>query len=144
VLLWGTTANDGITGSSGPDRLAGVSATGTTATAMGANQVDTLTGLAGSDVFLLGDARGVFYDDRANNTLGTADYAMIKDFIPGVDKLQVRAGLAYLYTLSTSGLSLYWDRNNDSRLTNSGRSQDELIAVLQGVTTLSGSDLIGV
>jgi subtilisin family serine protease len=144
VILWGTTANDGITGSSGPDRLAGVSATGTTATAMGANQVDTLTGLAGSDVFLLGDTRGVFYDDRANNTLGTADYALIKDFIPGVDKLQVRAGLAYLYTLSTSGLSLYWDRNNDSRLTNSGRSQDELIAVLQGVTTLSGSDLIGV
>jgi hypothetical protein len=144
VTRWGTTASDAITGTSGPDRLAGVSATGTTATAMGAKQVDTLTGLNGADVFLLGDARGVFYDDRANNTLGSADYALITDFTPGVDKLQVRAGTAYLYTTSTSGLSLYWDRNKDGFLTASGRSQDELIAVLKGVTALSGADLIGV
>ncbi|MBM5817436.1 MAG: hypothetical protein FJ083_12885 [Cyanobacteria bacterium K_Offshore_surface_m2_239] len=94
---------------------------------MGAKQVDTLTGLDGANVFLLGDARGVFDDDRTNNTLGTADYALITDFTPGVDKLQVRAGTAYLYTTSTSG-------NN----------QDELIAVLQGVTALSGTDRIGV
>ena len=128
LTLWGTTGSDVITGSGGPDRLAGVSATGTTATAMGAKQVDTLTGGGGADVFLLGDSRGVFY----------------KDFTANVDKLQVRAGTAYLTTPSTSGLSLYWDRNKDGRLTNSGKNQDELIAVLQGVSTLSSSDLIGV
>lgn len=144
VTLWGTTGNDLITGSGGPDRLAGVRSTGTTATAMGAKQVDTLTGLAGADVFLLGDGRGVFYDDRSNNTLGTSDYALIKDFTSGVDKLQVRAGTGYIYSVSTSGLSLYWDRNKDSRLTNSGKNQDELIAVMQGVTSLSSTDLIGV
>ena len=144
LTLWGTTGSDIITGSGGPDRLAGVSATGTTATAMGAKQVDTLTGGGGADVFLLGDSRGVFYDDRANNTLGTADYALIKDFTANVDKLQVHAGTAYLTTPSTSGLSLYWDRNKNGRLTNSGKNQDELIAVLQGVSTLSSSDLIGV
>ncbi|MEB3156479.1 MAG: S8 family peptidase [Cyanobacteriota bacterium] len=144
VTRWGTTGNDSITGTSGPDRLAGVSATGTTGTAMGAKQVDTLTGQGGADVFLLGDPRGVFYDDRANNTLGSADYALITDFTPGVDKLQVRAGTAYLYTTAASGLSLYWDRNKDGLLTASGRNQDELIAVLRGVTALSGTDLIGV
>jgi subtilisin family serine protease len=144
LTLWGTTASDLITGGVGPDRLAGVRPTGTTATAMGAKQVDTLTGQGGPDVFLLADARGSFYDDRANNSLGTADYALITDFVPGVDKLQVRAGIAFIYTVSASGLSLYWDRNNDSRLTSSGKNQDELIAVLQGVTALSISDLIGV
>lgn len=144
LTLWGTTANDVLTGSSGSDRLAGVSATGTTAAALGAGQVDTLTGLAGSDVFLLGDSRGVFYNDKVNNSLGSGDYALIKDFASGVDKLQVRAGTSYIYTTSASGLSLYWDRNNDARLTSSGKSQDEFIAVLQGVTALSGTDLIGV
>jgi subtilisin family serine protease len=144
VTPWGTTGNDVITGSGGPDRLAGVSATGTTATAMGAKQVDRLTGLAGADVFLLGDGRGVFYDDRSNSNLGSADYALITDFTSGMDKLQVRAGTGYVYTASSTGLSLYWDRNKDSRLTNSGKNQDELIAVLQGVTALSSTDLIGV
>jgi hypothetical protein len=144
LTLWGTTGNDVLTGSGGPDRLAGVSASGTTSTAMGAKQVDTLTGLGGADVFLLGDSRGVFYDDRSNNTLGTADYALIKDFTASVDKLQVRSGTAYLTTSSSSGLSLYWDRNKDGRLTTSGKSLDELIAVVQGVTALTSSDLIGV
>ena len=68
VTLWGTAGSDVITGGSGSDRLAGVSATGSTSTAMGAKQVDTLTGKESADVFLLGDGRGVFYDDRANNT----------------------------------------------------------------------------
>jgi hypothetical protein len=144
VTIWGTTASDAISGSSGPDRLAGVSATGTSATALGAGQVDTLTGLSGPDVFLLGDTRGVFYDDRNNGTLGTGDYALIKDFGSGIDKLQVRAGRSYLYTVSASGLSLYWDRNANGLLTSSGKSQDELIAVLQGVTSLVNTDLIAV
>ena len=70
---------------------------------------------------------GVFYDDRSNTSLGSADYALIKDFTANVDKLQVRAGTAYLTTPSTSG-----------------KNQDELIAVLQGVTALGSADLIGV
>lgn len=144
LTLWGTTANDAITGSGGADRLAGVRSTGKTAADLGAGQVDTLTGLAAGDVFLLGDSRGVFYDDRVNSNLGSGDYALIKDFVAGVDKLQVRAGTAYLYTVSASGLSLYWDRNGNGSLNTSGKSQDELIAVLQGVTALSSADLIGV
>lgn len=144
VTLWGTTRADTITGSNGDDRLAGVSSTGTTATAMGAGQIDTLTGQAGADVFLLGDSRGVFYDDRIAGNLGSGDYARINDFVSGIDKLQVKAGTSYLYTVSTSGLSLYWDRNNNGQLNRNGSSRDELIAVLQGVSSLVGSDLISV
>jgi subtilisin family serine protease len=144
LTLWGTTASDAITGSEGADRLAGVRASGTTAADLGAAQIDTLTGLGERDVFLLGDSRGVFYDDRKANSLGSADYALIKDFTPGIDKLQVRAGTAYLTTTSASGLSLYWDRNANGSLNTSGRNLDELVAVLQGVTSLTSADLIGV
>ena len=144
VSLWGTTGNDQITGGGGPDQLAGVRSTGTTASDLGAAQIDTFTGLADSDRFLLGDSRGVFYDDRINNNLGSADYALIKDFTPGVDKLQVKGGNAYLYTPSSSGLMLYWDRNRNGSLTSSGKNQDELIAVLPGLSALGNSDLIAV
>jgi serralysin len=108
---------------------------------MGTQQIDVLTGANGSDVFLLGDARGVFYDDRKTGSLGTADYALIKDFIAGTDKLQLR-NLSYLFTVSTGGLSLYWDRNGNGLLESGGRNRDELIAVLEGATGLSSSDLV--
>jgi subtilisin family serine protease len=144
VTLWGGTGNDQITGGAGSDQLAGVRSTGTKAIDLGAGQVDTLTGLADQDRFLLGDSRGVFYDDKVSNNLGSADYALIKDFTPGIDKLQVKGGNAYLYTVSNSGLSLYWDRNRNGLLTSSGKTQDELIAVLQGVSALSSNDLIAV
>lgn len=142
--LWGTTGNNTISGSGSPDRLAGVLSTGTTATAMGAGQIDTLTGLGDSDVFLLGDGRGVFYDDRNSRNLGAGDYAQITDFVSGVDKLQVRAGTSYVYTVAGNTLSLYWDRNGNGQLNSSGSNMDELIAVLQGVTSLTSADLIGV
>jgi subtilisin family serine protease len=63
-ILWGTTGNDTITGGNGNDRISGVLASGTTASAMGAGQIDVLTGSSGADVFVLGDSRGVFYDDH--------------------------------------------------------------------------------
>lgn len=144
VVAWGSTASDSIQGGSGDDRLAGVMATGTTAAAMGAGQIDQLTGLEGADVFVLGDKRGVFYNDRIASSLGSGDYAMIRDFRRGVDKLQLAAGFSYLYTASRNSVSLYWDVNNNGRLNSSGSSRDELIAVLSGITSLSGSDLIGV
>jgi subtilisin family serine protease len=140
-VLWGTTDNDVITGGSGNDRLSGVLATGTSAAAMGAGQIDTLTGGAGADIFVLGDSRGVFYDDRQNGNLGTADYALIKDFKSGEDKLQLRES-RYLFTVSSGNLSLYWDRNGNGKLDSGGRNRDELIAVLEGVSGLSSGDII--
>lgn len=143
LTLWGTTSSDTIIGDAGDDRIAGVLATGTSASAMGRGQIDRLTGLAGSDVFVLGDSRGVFYDDRRSGNLGTADYALINDFRSGEDMLQLRSG-RYLTTTSGGNLSLYWDRNNNGSLNTSGWSRDELIAVLTGVTDIGSSDILWV
>lgn len=139
-ILWGTTGNDTITGGNGNDRISGVLASGTTASAMGAGQIDVLTGSGGADVFVLGDSRGVFYDDRSSGNLGAADYARIKDFTTGEDKLQLR-NANYLATVSSGNLSLYWDRNGNGKLDTGGRNRDELIALLEGVSNLSGSDI---
>ena len=139
-VLWGTTGSDSITGTGGNDRLSGVLATGTTAQAMGANQVDVLTGRAGADVFVLGDKRGVFYDDRANGKSGLGDYARIQDFQSGVDKLQLASG-RYLTSVSQGNTALYWDRNGNGSLNLSGSNQDELVAILANAT-LTGADVI--
>ncbi len=141
LTLWGTTGRDTITGGAGNDRLTGVLATGSSAAALGAGQIDRLTGNGGADVFVLGDARGVFYDDRSNGNLGTSDYALITDFKAREDKLQLRNG-SYLSTTVGGNLNLYWDRNNSGRLESSGSNRDELIAVLQGVTGLATSDIL--
>lgn len=143
LTLWGSTGSDVITGGAGNDRLAGVLATGTTAAALGAGQIDRLTGLAGADVFVLGDSRGVFYDDRLAGNQGASDYARIIDFKVGEDKLQLRSGV-YLRTVSGGNLSLYWDRNNTGRVEISGNNRDELIAVLEGVTSFTGNDIVWV
>lgn len=140
-ILWGTTGSDVITGGTGNDRLSGVLASGTTASAMGAGQIDALTGSSGADVFGLGDSRGVFYDDRSSGNLGTSDYARIKDFTAGEDKLQLRNS-GYLFTVSSGNLSLYWDRNGNSKLDTGGRNRDEMISLIEGVSTINSSDIL--
>ncbi|NBR43660.1 MAG: hypothetical protein EBT85_01030 [Synechococcaceae bacterium WB5_2B_268] len=99
-----------------------------------------LTGGAGQDTFLLGDSRGIFYNDYKNNNLGKADYALIKDFNLADDKLQLKSG-SYLYSTSNGSLSLYWDRNNNGSLNITGNDQDELIAVLNNITGLSNNNI---
>jgi len=127
-VLWGTTGSDIITGSTGNDRISGVLASGTTAKAMGSNQIDVLTGGSGADVFVLGDKRGVFYDNRINGNAGLGDYARIQDFKVGTDKLQLFSA-SYLTSASQGNTSLYWDRNGNGKLNLTGSNQDELIAI---------------
>jgi len=127
-VLWGTTGSDIITGSTGNDRISGVLASGTTAIAMGAGQIDVLTGGAGADVFVLGDKRGLFYDNRVNGNAGLGDYARIQDFKSGTDKLQLFSA-SYLTSTSQGNTSLYWDRNGNGKLNLTGANQDELIAI---------------
>lgn len=141
LILWGSTGDDTISGGDGPDRLSGALASGTSAADMGAGQIDRLTGGAGADLFVLGDERGVFYDDRNAGNLGTSDDARITDFKSGEDKLQLASG-SYLFTVSAGNLSLYWDRNGNGKLDSRGGNQDELIALLDGATTLASSDIV--
>lgn len=140
LVLWGTSKNDIITGGDGSDRITGVLSSGTSASALGAGQADVLTGGKGNDVFLLGDKRGIFYNDNNNANIGKNDYALIKDFNQNEDKLQLLKA-NYLTTLSSGSLSLYWDRNGNGRLDSSGSNQDELIAILSGASSLTSNNI---
>jgi Ca2+-binding RTX toxin-like protein len=95
--LVGGTANDSLSGGGGNDTLVGSSSS-----ARGAREVDTLTGNAGIDIFVLGDSSGVYYDADGNN-----DYAIITDFGKGTDLLQLN-GVAgdYAFGSLTGG---YYD-----------------------------------
>ena len=136
LTLWGTTGGDLITGGTGNDQLAGVPQTGTTATALGRGQIDTLTDGAGSDRFLLADSRGTFYNDGSNKSQGTADYALITDFNASDDVVQLRNGSQYLFRYSGGNTEIFLG-NGDNRFNTS----DELIARLKGINLAPESNV---
>ena len=130
--IYGTAAGETISGTTGADKIWGVAATGTS---LGAGTIDTLIGNGGNDVFVLGDGRGRFYDDGRARSAGTGDYALVKDFGTG-DKVQLD-GVAgdYLQKATTlngvSGMGIFHDSNANGLFD----SRDELVALLQNVTT---------
>jgi hypothetical protein len=138
--IYGTTGWDTIIGTSGNDKIWGVPASGTS---LGRGTVDTLRGNGGNDIFVLGDARGRFYDDGRSLSSGAGDYAKIMDFSAG-DKLQVR-GAADDYWLrattigGTSGTGVYYDSNNNHGFD----SRDELVGLVANYTVASTDLLFG-
>ena len=76
--------SDVITGTNANETLVGVPVA---STLLGRGSLDRLTGGGGDDLFVLGDARGRFYDDGTPG-LGSADLAVITDFTAG-DRLQL-------------------------------------------------------
>ncbi len=71
IGMTGGVGNDSLFGGAGDDTL-----TGSSSAAFGAEEIDTLTGGFGADLFILGDALNAFY-----NTVGRAgDMAVILDF----------------------------------------------------------------
>jgi hypothetical protein len=85
--LYGDNFNDSLVGNNGADTL-----NGTSSTAEGANEIDTLTGGIGNDVFVLGDASNAYYNTGAR----ASDYALITDFTAG-DKIRIK-DLSALYS----------------------------------------------
>ena len=135
LTIWGTNANDDLTGSrgggAGADRITGVSPTGSTALRLGRGQIDTVTGDAGADLFLLADARGGFYNDGQASNSGSSDYLRINDFNPNEDSLQLLGGRQYLFrnvTIGGTAFSEIYLGNGDA----SFNGRDELVARLQG------------
>jgi Ca2+-binding RTX toxin-like protein len=114
--LVGGTANDSLSGGGGNDTLVGSSSS-----ARGAREVDTLTGNAGIDIFVLGDSSSVYYDAD-----GESDYAIITDFVKGTDLLQLN-GVAgdYAFGSLTGG---YYDLTYTA----------ELIAKVKGSVLVTG------
>lgn len=111
-IIWGTKGNDSLVGGSGSDSISGVPPTGNSLASLGKSQRDTLTGGGGVDTFVLGQVRGsfpyVFYSDADPKTAGVADYAILTDLNPDVDKIRLVRG-SYRTRASGNDTYLYWN-----------------------------------
>lgn len=104
--VYGDLGNDYVSSDLGDDVLAGVS---TSNPNPGLDEIDTLIGGGGSDIFVLGAVSSVFYQG--------AGFATIGDFEAGIDRIQLSGNLS---NYSISGNSLFLSSSND------------LIATIQG------------
>ena len=101
-VLTGGIGNDSLIGGKGEDILTGVDPS---VLSPGLGEMDTLTGGAGKDRFILGDAAKFYYNDGLNASAGTGDYAKIVDFDSKQDVIQLR-GAASNYVLGSSPVGL--------------------------------------
>ncbi|MEO1522619.1 MAG: hypothetical protein AAFU78_17820 [Cyanobacteria bacterium J06633_2] len=138
--LNGSTEMDTLIGSGGDDTLVGGSGrdvlNGTNAQERGVAERDVLTGGAGGDRFILGDAQTAYYLDGHPTQLGFADFALITDFDSSEDVIQLH-GTAENYSLEAfptgGGTADYQLRYQPTVM-----EAEELIAVLEDVSgTLS-------
>jgi hypothetical protein len=112
----GGLGNDDLQGDSGADILTGWgSGTGS------ANQIDSLNGGNGADLYILGNSTSLFYNEGGYN-----DYAKIVGF-EAEDRIQLK-GTANNYSLGSLPSSVSTDKASIGIFTNSGT---ELIAVLK-------------
>ncbi len=97
--LTGGLGNDSLNGGTNSDRLIGVNPL-----SAGVGEVDDLAGGGGTgrrrgrDTFVLGDEDRVYYDDGDSLTRGESDFALISDFDPSRDFIQLN-GSPELYSL---------------------------------------------
>ncbi|MBU8536985.1 S8 family serine peptidase [Falsiroseomonas tokyonensis] len=137
--LYGTAASETLTGTAGADILSGLPQSGSF---LGKGTIDALRGLAGNDIFILGDARGLFYNDGLASQAGRADYGRILDFQRG-DRIQLSDDVgAYFLRLETlagaAGTAIYADTDANRRFT----AADELVGHVVGTTTLGAADFL--
>ena len=103
--LFGQSGNDTLIGGPDNDQLFGGQGNDTlngskpNSLELQLGEQDTLVGGAGRDLFVLGDQQQVYYDDRNSNTEGSNDYALIEDFNPQQDQIQLK-GSRNSYKLS--------------------------------------------
>ncbi len=140
-LITGNARSNVLSGGGGDDVLQGGFGTGLA----GAAEIDRLTGGAGADTFVLGDAAQRFYDDRSSLTPGAGAYARIDDFTPTQgDRLRLK-GTAPEYFLAPSGLAgvsgmgLFHDTDASGAF-EPGR--DELLAILESPAVLDLTNTI--
>ena len=133
--LVGGRGNDILNGKAGNDTLTGAGITDllleATEEDTGSQSIDTLTGGAGNNLFVLGNATHPFYDDGDATTTGETDLATITDFEVSEDSLQL-FGEAKDYSLdlfATDTGTINADLLYDSGAT----ARRELIATLENV-----------
>jgi Ca2+-binding RTX toxin-like protein len=122
--LIGNQGSDLLLGGAGADRLIGVAPL---VAAPGRGEIDTLTGGAGLDTFVLGGNGKVYYNDGNTLSSGLKDYALITDFVKSEDKIELAYGS---YTFGSapssiaSGTAIYFQEG----------SSKELIAVVANIS----------
>ncbi|MEH2318790.1 DVUA0089 family protein [Nostoc sp.] len=125
--LQGGPGNDILNGGSGNDILIGVWPDSPLPPGLG--ETDILTGGVGLDIFVLGDATNVFYDDKNTTNAGFGDLATITDFNPNEDRIELK-GSPKDYRLQSVGA------NTQIFLDKSGAEPDEIIGIVQGRVNL--------
>lgn len=142
-VLLGGAGNDVLNGGDGIDYLYG-----DTAIHDARGQIDTLTGGANTDYFILGtrDGEQAFYNDDNNYTSGWGDYALMTDFVIGEDIIHLK-GSPNDYRLETRIVSGIGSSTTAETLifldTSPYDANDELIAIAQDVSGLSLSSNSG-
>ncbi len=139
-VIYGTRGSDHLVGTDASDRLFGIARDDFS---LGRGQIDRLVGGAGSDLFVLGNADGRFYDDGDSWRAGKNDFAQILDFRPGQDQIALHGALSeYLFRTESvggrQGLSIYHDTNHNGRY----NSRDELVGHVVGVTALPSDSFV--
>ncbi|MDY6940806.1 MAG: calcium-binding protein [Cyanobacteriota bacterium] len=98
--------------------------------------INTLTGGAGADSYVLANEDITYYNDGDSNTPGLNDYAVLADFNTAEDSIQLNASTQYVTGASpvngVTGTAIYIDSNGDG-LQGAG---DELVAVAENVASL--------
>jgi hypothetical protein len=108
----------------------------------GFNEIDTISGGAGADNFLLGEASSgkytdessIFYGDRNPKTAGTKDYAVINDFKSKEDNIVLLGKAADYLLKSTSGS---FPSVTGIYVNKPGNEPDELIGIVKGASPSS-------
>ncbi|MGI2905031.1 calcium-binding protein [Tolypothrix sp. VBCCA 56010] len=134
-VIIGDAGNDLLFGGAGSDVLNGYGAS------FVSGEVDVLIGEDGVDIFVLGDPYRSYYNDQNSSTSGTGDYALIADFNFNQDFMVLKGKFSdYIFrpNENSTGLSIFLD--NDGVV---GYSfNDELIAKMDGVTSISPVDIM--
>lgn len=122
-LLYGGNGNDTLIGGGRDSSFSG--------------EVDTVTGGAGGDTFVLGDASQVYYNSRLLPSVfpPDKDYAIITDFNPQQDFIQLSAKGSYSFGSSpiadVSGTAIYLDKDAGGDL------EQQIVAIVQDTSNLN-------
>ena len=122
-MIIGGRGHDTLRGGNGSDALVGVDLS----QGFGVGERDVLFGGEGADFFSLGDEMVLYYDDGDLLTDGRNDYALIRDFETGVDRIIIFGSFSD-YTLN--------EVSGDTEIFTNG----DLIAIVRGVTGLSSEN----
>jgi hypothetical protein len=132
----GSSFNDRLVGGDFDDTLVGglgndvISGVNERSDKPGRREIDNLIGGDGLDKFMLGDINKAWYDDGLLDSSGADDYAIISDFSPSNDIIQLYGQPRdYFLTVNGNSANIYIDKP--------GSEPDELIAVIDNQVELN-------